>query len=1089
MCDSRSASRFSRDDIVNTRGAQCKARDRKEEQRRVPARQAPFRILAAQGKSGIWDKSRRGTFRAVAQHVKWPHNELHRAVQYVAAAAWEAKSACKAAFSWLAFVQKTARHKPYEVFINQETDPYVIEVNGTLDLAALQLQPATVVINGKKGLVDVQTSKTKRTFADIQDKVLHDATAGSMANPLHISGASLADHPLQKLSSNIEVQTRAVLKLGKAMNSMASSFRAGKSTQFVYTPSNASSMRDLNFKLELIKAYQRSSYDEDEDKPCKTCNCINDTRNGLLLAKALKEILSVQGLGVSQLWTKRLDSGLLPGLTVELAGLVLPTAPDAIICRARILSMARFASVAELETFLGRLDPDYSQFASTLWQNSVRTVHQLANAREPIWLSCGLPELYIDDIKARADRTGASSEHKRRRAKQVPIKLLHPVFDSFVKLSETLEAEPSILLLVEELCASARYYYAGEKHYQPVLEKLLQRFEHSRGRDFARTFCWSQQLYHRHIFGGLIWSCVASFILELMGSHMKIGGAVWGESPMRAFDRCHESFASMAAGICISTQRSHLYANGIPPVLHDATRFTNVQPFLQGSYAGLFSYNDAASGEARLAKFALHYGISVHKAWASIGLAPHSPTATALQCDLQLVTTELLSDKWHFLNDLEPAVMQDTRPYVLAALRQAQQVLLGNGGIGVHGDLRQTNVAAQRGEKGWMVKFVDYDWAGVAGLHRFPPFMKSQIDWPDGGHDSRRRCLLHRRPSSIGGATATQAPVNIMIFSKLAEASNTSGQQMSLLALSIVKDSRSWGANRGLLDFLNLLTNLTQQTPDVKLSLGLLISDTTTYTDLGLALNAEKPSQPSTCANADQTHASKVGDYLQQLRMQRAMVLHCPQDQHLAKLTPNTKRSPQGQMLRRRGLARLRNQLLFSALEQEDAVLWIDSDIIAAPQDMLPKMIASNLDIITPSCYFYDKSWPRWRQKQWYFDYNVFQGFVSRPEKNELVEIAAGRSFPQKTKQNRHGDIKFLDELAHNKSEFVQLNSVGGTMLWVKASVHRDGVVFPVANIVGSEWDRQGFVGLETEGICWLADFLGYKCWGMPHTVIMHDAI
>ena len=35
-----------------------------------------------------------------------------------------------------------------EVFINQETDPYVIEVDGTLDLAALQLQPATVVING-----------------------------------------------------------------------------------------------------------------------------------------------------------------------------------------------------------------------------------------------------------------------------------------------------------------------------------------------------------------------------------------------------------------------------------------------------------------------------------------------------------------------------------------------------------------------------------------------------------------------------------------------------------------------------------------------------------------------------------------------------------------------------------------------------------------------------------------------------------------------------------------------------------------------------------------------------------------------------
>ncbi|DBA70146.1 TPA: hypothetical protein ACH3X2_012199 [Trebouxia sp. C0005] len=82
-----------------------------------------------------------------------------------------------------------------EVFINQEADPHVIEADGTLDIAALQLQPATVVINGKKGLVDVQTSKTKRTFAQLREKVLRDATAGSMANPLRISGAWLAGSP------------------------------------------------------------------------------------------------------------------------------------------------------------------------------------------------------------------------------------------------------------------------------------------------------------------------------------------------------------------------------------------------------------------------------------------------------------------------------------------------------------------------------------------------------------------------------------------------------------------------------------------------------------------------------------------------------------------------------------------------------------------------------------------------------------------------------------------------------------------------------------------------------------------------------
>ena len=40
--------------------------------------------------------------------------------------------------------------------------------------------------------MDVHTSKTKRTFAEFQENVLHDATAGTMANPLRISGASLA---------------------------------------------------------------------------------------------------------------------------------------------------------------------------------------------------------------------------------------------------------------------------------------------------------------------------------------------------------------------------------------------------------------------------------------------------------------------------------------------------------------------------------------------------------------------------------------------------------------------------------------------------------------------------------------------------------------------------------------------------------------------------------------------------------------------------------------------------------------------------------------------------------------------------------
>ena len=63
----------------------------------------------------------------------------------------------------------------------------------------------------------------------------------------------------------------------------------------------------------------------------------------------------------------------------------------------------------------------------------------------------------------------------------MPIRLLHPVFGRFAHLSESLTPDPSTLLLVKELCASARHYCGGDKHYQPVLEKLLQKFLNTTG--------------------------------------------------------------------------------------------------------------------------------------------------------------------------------------------------------------------------------------------------------------------------------------------------------------------------------------------------------------------------------------------------------------------------------------------------------------------------------------------------------------------------------------------------------------------------------------------------------------------------------
>ncbi|EEY53468.1 uncharacterized protein PITG_07124 [Phytophthora infestans T30-4] len=83
-------------------------------------------------------------------------------------------------------------------------------------------------------------------------------------------------------------------------------------------------------------------------------------------------------------------------------------------------------------------------------------------------------------------------------------------------------------------------------------------------------------------------------------------------------------------------------------------------------------------------------------------------------------------------------------------------------------------------------------------------------------------------------------------------------------------------------------------------------------------------------------------------------------------------------------------------------------------------------------------------------------------------------------------NARSFHNLPDKSKTFVPLDSVGGTMLYVRADIHRQGVMFPVHYVIGSEWGREGYDGIETEGLCYSAHFLGYKCWGMPHDAIQH---
>ncbi|GMF14079.1 unnamed protein product [Phytophthora lilii] len=151
-------------------------------------------------------------------------------------------------------------------------------------------------------------------------------------------------------------------------------------------------------------------------------------------------------------------------------------------------------------------------------------------------------------------------------------------------------------------------------------------------------------------------------------------------------------------------------------------------------------------------------------------------------------------------------------------------------------------------------------------------------------------------------------------------------------------------------------------------------------------------------------------------------------------------------------------------------VVWVDADVSVIPPHLLPKMARSGLDILMPICYsMFRGKWINYDQNAW-----VGQRIV-RPASHADEHFMPG---PLR--------VKLLDQVDDKSKPFTPLDSVGGTMLYVRADVHRHGVMFPMHYVIGSEWGREGYDGIETEGLCYTAHFLGFKCWGMFNESIQH---
>ena len=160
--------------------------------------------------------------------------------------------------------------------------------------------------------------------------------------------------------------------------------------------------------------------------------------------------------------------------------------------------------------------------------------------------------------------------------------------------------------------------------------------------------------------------------------------------------------------------------------------------------------------------------------------------------------------------------------------------------------------------------------------------------------------------------------------------------------------------------------------------------------------------------------------------------------------------APEIQVERRTVLAKSRNHLLFHALDDEEWVLWLDVDVIEYPPDLIERLLAAGKDIVQPHCVL-EYGGPT-------FDCNGWRD---------------------------HGRFH-LDDL-RDEGELVELDAVGGTVLLVRADLHRDGLVFPAFPYGEANARIRPERGeLETEGLGIMARDMGHVCWGRPHLEVLH---
>ena len=173
------------------------------------------------------------------------------------------------------------------------------------------------------------------------------------------------------------------------------------------------------------------------------------------------------------------------------------------------------------------------------------------------------------------------------------------------------------------------------------------------------------------------------------------------------------------------------------------------------------------------------------------------------------------------------------------------------------------------------------------------------------------------------------------------------------------------------------------------------------------------------------------------------------------------------QRARRKTIAKVRNFLYNRSHMDEKYTLTIDSDMMVIPPDMLEKFVKMGKELIVPRILRVGSD----RE----YDKNTWIGERTKPE-----DTSKQNNYESYVPRPVNGKTKFLQDCVDEKitlnspeaytDNVVELDSVGGAILFWDNKIFDQGIQFPVFYLIGSDWDHsEGYDGVETEGLCYQA--------------------